>query len=147
MLHGPGLHRKTAFSSFWLLLSLGVAALTGANPVLVKQTTGATRDRHVRVYRTGQLRQSDGVEEVIIPRPFDPVHDDAADLVVSPDAAPAHAAPTHHSHVTPAVIPDGTSSSPFARTVVSLVIPDETQLPAPGHSLPHRGRAPPLAAL
>jgi hypothetical protein len=145
MSHGPRSHRRISLGSLWLLVAIGVAALTGANPVLVKQT-GTTRDRHVRVYRTGQLRQSDGVEE-IVPRQFDPVHDDTTDLIVSSDTSAAR--PQYHGqpqHATFAVA-TGTLPLRFARSTSTLVSTDETQLPAPGHSFPHRGRAPPRVSL
>jgi hypothetical protein len=145
MSHGPRSHRRISLGSLWLLVAIGVAALTGANPVLVKQT-GTTRDRHVRVYRTGQLRQSDGVEE-IVPRQFDPVHDDTTDLIVSSDASAGR--PQHHGqpHQATFAVATGTLPLRFARTTSTLVSTDETQLPAPGHSFPHRGRAPPRVSL
>jgi hypothetical protein len=171
MLHGPGSHRRISLGSLWLLVAIGVAALTGANPVLVKQS-GTTRDRHVRVYRTGQLRQSDGVEE-IVPRQFDPVHDDTSDLIVSSDAAKIHAVKVQDAKVQDAKVHDaraldtraarqrqhgqphhatflvatGTLPLRFVRASSTLVFTDDTQLPAPGHSFPHRGRAPPRVSL
>lgn len=142
-----------SLGSLWLLLAIGVAALTGANPVLVKQTSshGSARDRHVRVYRTGQLRQ-DGSEEVIIPRQFDPEHDDWSDLVASADET---VQPQQHAQSDSQS--DSASSSQLAivaselrtlapaRTVIALVVPDDARLPAPGQTFPHRGRAPPRA--
>lgn len=164
MLHGPDTHRRISLGSLWLLVAIGVAALTGANPILVKQS-GATRDRHVRVYRTGQLRQSDGVEE-IVPRQFDPLHDETSDLIVSSDPVEvpgAHAihantsAPRQPRHIlarhgqshhdATLLVATGTLHLRFARTAGTLVSTDDTQLPAPGCSFPHRGRAPPRVSI
>lgn len=161
MSHGPRSHRRISLGSLWLLAAIGVAALTGANPVLVKQT-GTTRDRHVRVYRTGQLRQSDGVEE-IVPRQFDPVHDDTTDLILSSDSVSSEGAKRHtaraldtsaarqRQHGQPPhaafLIATGTLPLRFVRASSTPVSTDDSQLPAPGHSFPHRGRAPPRVSL
>jgi hypothetical protein len=140
-------------SALWLVAVIGLAAVTGANAIFVKHAS--TRDRQLRSYRTGQLRQADGVEE-IIPRQFEPVHDALSDLVrvdlprtdrllvrdtderITPRQAEEPRAALLAANETP--------TRSFARTDGTLVFLPEPRFPAARPYTPHRGRAPPLAA-
>lgn len=135
----PHRHPRAA-SAVWLIVAGVLAALAGAMPVLVQQTS-ATRDRHVRPARTGQFRQAEGVEE-FIPRALEPVQDHQTDLIIVRDAdergAPYRAAP--------AVANEALTVS-FARTGGTLVPLVDDSPPPPRFHTPRRGRAPPLAIL
>lgn len=140
-------HHRAGASFVWVVVAGVIAALAGAMPILVQQSS-PTRDRHVRPARTGQFRQADGVEE-FIPRAFEPVHDYQTDLVVvrgaaervttSYLAAPDRAAP---------VAANEAFTVSFARQGHgTLLLLDDSSLPALRHHAPVRGRAPPLASL